>query len=46
MAREDYADELNRLTKLGLLHVTAHRFALSDAGLAVADAIASEFLRI
>jgi oxygen-independent coproporphyrinogen-3 oxidase len=45
-ARDVYADELNRLTKPGLLHVSSHRFALSDAGLAVADAIASEFLRV
>ena len=45
-AREVYADELNRLTKLGLLNVTERHFALSDGGLAVADAIASEFLRV
>jgi oxygen-independent coproporphyrinogen-3 oxidase len=45
-ARAVYADELARLAKLGLLDVTPRRFALSDAGLAVADAIASEFLRV
>jgi coproporphyrinogen III oxidase-like Fe-S oxidoreductase len=45
-AREVYADELSRLTKLGLLDVSARRFGLSDGGLAVADAIASEFLRV
>lgn len=45
-ARADYADELNRLAKLGLLDVNARRFALSDGGVAVADAIASEFLRV
>jgi oxygen-independent coproporphyrinogen-3 oxidase len=45
-AREVYADELSRLAKLGLLDVSARRFGLSDGGLAVADAIASEFLRV
>ncbi len=45
-ARNVYADELDRLTKLGLLEVAPRRFALSDAGLAVADTIASEFLRV
>jgi coproporphyrinogen III oxidase-like Fe-S oxidoreductase len=45
-AREVYSDELNRLAKLRLLDVDARRFALSDGGLAVADAIASEFLRV
>jgi hypothetical protein len=31
---------------LGLLDISQARFALSDAGLAVADAVASEFLRV
>jgi oxygen-independent coproporphyrinogen-3 oxidase len=45
-AHADYADELARLSKVGLLVIDRERFVLSDAGLAVADAIASEFLRI
>jgi oxygen-independent coproporphyrinogen-3 oxidase len=45
-AREDYSDELARLSKVGLLVIDDARFVLSDAGLAVADAIASEFLRV
>ena len=44
-AREVYAGELDRLAKHELLRVTAERFVLSETGLAVADAIASEFLR-
>jgi oxygen-independent coproporphyrinogen-3 oxidase len=44
-AREVYAGEIDRLAKHGLLRVTAERFVLSNSGLAVADAIASEFLR-
>jgi oxygen-independent coproporphyrinogen-3 oxidase len=45
-ARDDYADELARLSKVGLLEVTGERFALSERGLAVADGVASEFLRV
>jgi len=45
-ARDDYAGELAHLSKLGLLDITDARFALSEAGLAVADAVASEFLRV
>jgi oxygen-independent coproporphyrinogen-3 oxidase len=45
-ARADYAGELAQLTKLGLIEVTPERFTLSDAGLAVADAVAGEFLRV
>lgn len=45
-ARSVYRDELHRLSKLGLLEVGERRFGLSDAGLAVADALASEFLRV
>ncbi|HEY7115565.1 MAG TPA: radical SAM family heme chaperone HemW [Tepidisphaeraceae bacterium] len=44
-ARADYGGELAHLEKLGLLTIDDARFALSDAGLAVADAIAAEFLR-
>jgi oxygen-independent coproporphyrinogen-3 oxidase len=45
-ARDDYAAELAHLSKLGLLDVSGARFALSDAGLAVADTVASEFIRV
>jgi oxygen-independent coproporphyrinogen-3 oxidase len=45
-ARADYAGELAQLTKLGLIEVTPRGFTLSDAGLAVADAVAGEFLRV
>jgi len=45
-AREVYADELQRLSAPGLLEVTQERFVLSEAGLAVADAVAAEFLRV
>jgi len=45
-ARNDYAAELAQMTKLGLITLDADRFALSDSGLAVADAVASEFLRV
>jgi len=44
-ARSVYGDEIERLEKLGLIEVRAERFVLSEAGLAVADAIAGEFLR-
>jgi oxygen-independent coproporphyrinogen-3 oxidase len=44
-ARAVYHDELTHLTGLGLLEMDDRRFAVSDAGLAVADAIAAEFLR-
>lgn len=40
-----YRDEIERLGKLGLIKVNQDRFVLSEAGLAVADAIAGEFLR-
>jgi oxygen-independent coproporphyrinogen-3 oxidase len=45
-ARTTYSDPLARLATLGLLEVTSERFALSERGLAVGDAVASEFLRI
>jgi coproporphyrinogen III oxidase-like Fe-S oxidoreductase len=44
-ARRTYADPLARLSHLRLLDVNADRFALSERGLAVADAVAAEFLR-
>jgi coproporphyrinogen III oxidase-like Fe-S oxidoreductase len=43
-ARSLYADQINRLSKLGLLEVDERAFRLSPAGLNVADAIAGEFL--
>jgi oxygen-independent coproporphyrinogen-3 oxidase len=45
-AREVYSDELARLGRVGLLEVTAAGFSVSERGLAVADAVASEFLRV
>jgi len=44
-ARNIYGDEIGRLGKLGLIEGRTERFVLSEAGLAVADAIAGEFLR-
>lgn len=44
-ARIVYGDEIARLGKLGLIEVGIERFVLSESGLAVADAIAGEFLR-
>jgi hypothetical protein len=37
---------VQRLAAPGLLEVTQERFVLSEAGLAVADAVAAEFLRV
>ena len=45
-ARKDYAGELAQLSKLRLIDVTGERFTLSDGGLAVADAVAGEFLQV
>jgi oxygen-independent coproporphyrinogen-3 oxidase len=45
-ARAVYADELGRLSRVGLIEVSGEGFALSERGLAVADAVASEFLRV
>jgi oxygen-independent coproporphyrinogen-3 oxidase len=45
-AREVYSEALQHLSKLGLIQIETQRFSLSDAGLAVADAVASEFLRV
>ena len=43
-ARAVFADPLNRLTRLGLLEADDEGIRLTDGGLAVADAVASEFL--
>ncbi len=43
-AREVYAGQLAQLAKLGLIVVNEEGFKLSDAGLAVADGVAGEFL--
>jgi oxygen-independent coproporphyrinogen-3 oxidase len=43
-ARSLYAEQIDRLSKLGLIVVNDRGFRLSDAGLNVADAIALEFL--
>jgi oxygen-independent coproporphyrinogen-3 oxidase len=43
-ARIAFADQINRLNEIGLIEVDQVGFRLSDAGLNVADAIASEFL--
>jgi oxygen-independent coproporphyrinogen III oxidase len=43
-ARLLYADQLQRFEKLGLIEVTHGHARLTDAGLPLADAIASEFL--
>jgi oxygen-independent coproporphyrinogen-3 oxidase len=43
-ARDLYADVLERLAGLRLMHVDAARFRLTEKGLDVADAVAGEFL--
>lgn len=45
-AREVYSDQLDHLSKLGLITIDREGFRLSEAGLAVADAIAAEFLQV
>jgi oxygen-independent coproporphyrinogen-3 oxidase len=45
-AHDVYADELKNLSDLGLIEISQNRFVLSDKGLAVADAVAAEFLRV
>jgi oxygen-independent coproporphyrinogen-3 oxidase len=45
-AREVYAVDLERLSKIGVIAVGARGFELTDAGLAVADAVAGEFLSV
>jgi oxygen-independent coproporphyrinogen-3 oxidase len=44
-ARADYAEEIARMARVGLIEVREARFVLSEAGLGVADGIAGEFLR-
>lgn len=43
-ARSDFADQIDRLSKIGLLEVDDAGFRLTDRGLNVADAIGAEFL--
>ena len=43
-ARTLFAEPLDRLSRLGLVHVGTDAVRLSDSGLAVADAVAAEFL--
>jgi oxygen-independent coproporphyrinogen III oxidase len=43
-ARTLFADELDRLSGAGVLAVDGEGFRLTDAGLAVADAVSAEFL--
>lgn len=43
-ARTDFADQIDRLTKLSLLETDDAGFRLSNSGLNVADAVAAEFL--
>jgi oxygen-independent coproporphyrinogen-3 oxidase len=45
-ARRRYDDQLSRLSRAGLLRVDNSGFGLSKSGLAVADAVAAEFLGI
>jgi oxygen-independent coproporphyrinogen-3 oxidase len=42
-ARRIYQDPLSRLAHAGLLRVDNHGFALTDAGISVADAVTAEF---
>jgi len=43
-ARQVYAPQLAQLSKLGLIEVSAEGFGLSEAGIAVADGVAGEFV--
>jgi coproporphyrinogen III oxidase-like Fe-S oxidoreductase len=43
-ARSDFADQLARLSKIRMIEADDRGFALSEQGLAVADAIGAEFL--
>ena len=43
-ARTAFADQLDRLGKVGLVRIDREAARLTDAGLAVADAVAAEFL--
>lgn len=44
-ARDLFADPLERLSKLQLVHVDSTAIRLTDAGINVADAVAAEFLK-
>ena len=43
-ARSDFADQLSRLSKIGLIKIDDRGFRLTEKGLNVADAIGAEFL--
>jgi coproporphyrinogen III oxidase-like Fe-S oxidoreductase len=43
-ARQIYADQIDRLARPGLIEVDARGLRLTERGLAVADAVAAEFL--
>ena len=43
-ARAAFAEQLDRLSRLGLIQIDERAARLSDKGLAVADAVAAEFL--
>ncbi len=43
-ARSDFAEQLDRLSKIKLIEIDEAGFRLTDAGLSVADAIGAEFL--
>jgi oxygen-independent coproporphyrinogen III oxidase len=43
-ARNDFAEELARLSKIGMIAIDESGFRLTDKGLVVADAIGAEFL--
>jgi oxygen-independent coproporphyrinogen-3 oxidase len=45
-AREIFAPHIDRLGKLGLVHIDETSIKLTDAGIPVADAVASEFLAL
>jgi oxygen-independent coproporphyrinogen-3 oxidase len=45
-ARADYAGEIARMARVGLIEVRGDRFVLSEAGLGVADGVAGEFLQV
>ena len=45
-ARAIYSDQIGSLSRHGLLHVDQQGFRLTDQGLPLADAIASQFLNL
>lgn len=44
-ARSIFTQQINHLTKLGLIHADERRLRLTEAGLNVADSVAGEFIR-